>query len=138
MMHGPLRPIAFLVVRFTCFIGRMIGLLCAPVKPFQKIMDRPMMGLVMDSGDDKDKPREVKVYFRPSELEQIDEFREEWTRIKSRNDLFHVAIAYYMDKVRQSKDVTDLQRFPIDVAAEEHGTYTRGPTTQKKKGHGGS
>lgn len=82
-----------------------------------------------------DKPRELKLYFKPSEIAAIDEFRKTYTRNKSRNVLFHVAIEYYMAKMRRSKGVTGLHDFPVDVAAEGVLPYTRGHPQQKKKGN---
>lgn len=80
-----------------------------------------------------DNPREVKLYFRPSEIEAIDAFRKQWTRKKSRNELFHVAIEYYMEQMQRSKGVTGPNDFPVDMAAEEHLPYARGHPTQEKK-----
>lgn len=73
----------------------------------------------------EDNPREVKVYFKPSELEEIDEFRKTWWRKKSRNELFHHAIEFYMDRMRRSHGVM-LNDFPVDVAAEAATPYIRG------------
>lgn len=85
-----------------------------------------------------DKPRELKLYFKRSDIAAIDAFRKKWTRNKSRNELFHVAIDYYMTQMQRSKGVTDLHDFPVDVAAEDVLPYARGHPAEKKKGHGHS
>lgn len=92
------------------------------------------------AGDKKhDNNKEVKVYFLPSEINEIDSFRKDWTRTRSRNELFHLAIEYYMTKLRSSKGATDKKGFPLDVAAETQEPYeTREPTRHKKQGSGHS
>ncbi len=103
----------------------MIGLSCAHVKPLPQYLAWAYDGPYMANTPKDDNPREVKVYFKPSEIEEIDLFRKTWWRKKSRNELFHLAIEFYMDRMRRSKGVM-LNDFPVDVAAEEHLPYLRG------------
>lgn len=61
-----------------------------------------------------DKPfREVKAYFRPEELDAMERFRERKTNLKSRNELFHTALQYYMRQVEQSGGIVDAKGFPV-------------------------
>lgn len=93
------------------------------------------MGLTMTDKHESDKPREVKVYFTPSELDAIESFRVESTTLRSRNHLFHVAIDYYMEMVKRSGGVLTGKGFPVQIAAESQGEYRiRGSTDHKKKG----
>jgi hypothetical protein len=59
-----------------------------------------------------ERPREVKLYFRSSEIAAIDEFQRTWTRIKSRNELFHVAMEFYLRMVKRNDGVVDGHGFP--------------------------
>lgn len=80
------------------------------------------------------KSKELKLHFTPGEIEAIDEFKETWLPDRSRNKLFHIAIDYYMTKLKESKGIRGLRDFPVDVAAEHHEPYLRGHPSYKKKG----
>lgn len=75
----------------------------------ENILSRPILGPLAQETHMADKiipgpddPREVKVYFSLNELKVIDAFREEFTIFTSRNQLFHMAIEFYMTKTRES------------------------------------
>jgi|CXWL01.1.fsa_nt_gi hypothetical protein len=87
----------------------------------------------MTDKNETNKPREVKVYFTPTELDEIESFRMESTTLKSRNHLFHVAIDYYMEMVKRSGGVLTGKGFPVQMAAESPSEYRiRGRTEHKK------
>lgn len=80
----------------------------------------------MDTPPKDDKPKELKLHFTVSEIKAIDEFRATWMPDRSRNKLFHIAIDYYMTKMRESKGIRGIKDFPVDVAAEAATPYIRG------------
>lgn len=84
---------------------------------------------------DSQKPREVKVYFTPQELAELDEFRLKRTSLRSRNLLFHAALNFYMDSVIKSRGVVNEKNFPVPIAAESISEYqTRAAPESKTKG----
>lgn len=62
------------------------------------------------------KPRETKTYFTEQELEAMEQFRRTKTSLKSRNEMFHTAIAYFMEQIERSGGIVNAKGFPVILA----------------------
>lgn len=91
----------------------------------------------MTDEQDRNKQREVKVYFTQEEIDRIDAARHALKKtIRSRNHLFHLAVEFFLESVRRTGgNITVGQGFPVPDAAEQHLDYeSRGHPNHKKKG----